>query len=157
MNWLKNSSLLYGVQVIYYVTVDELLHLPFLFCLLKFSCKFSHTSPNLFLIITSNLHCYRINQYNVFKDMCTRSVVNVLITFMQSYADSSAAGGCLYCDGICLSWAFASFLFLIKIDQVRINFFFFLKLFFQFLCLYHGCNSLFCVDSGIVLVVVIGN
>lgn len=38
---------------------------------------------------------------------------------MQGHADTSAAGDCLYCDGICLSWAFASFLFLIKIDQVR--------------------------------------
>lgn len=51
---------------------------------------------------------------------------------MQSYADSSAAGDCLYCDGICLSWAFASFLFLIKIDQVRIKLLLLFNCFFLF-------------------------
>ena len=64
--------------------------------------------------------------------MGLRSAVNILIIFMQSYADSSAAGDCLYCDGICLSWAFASFLFLIKIDQVRIKLLLLFNCFFVF-------------------------
>lgn len=84
--------------------------------------------------------------------MGLRSAVNILIIFMQSYADSSAAGDCLYCDGICLSWAFASFLFLIKIDQVRIKLLLLFNCFFCFLHIYHGFDYLFCLDSGILSV-----